>query len=366
MQDKIGKVVIIGLGLIGGSIGMALKRRGAVAEVVGLDKNNNTLGKALELEAVDKVEANADKAFKDAELIIFAVPIDAVKEILNKAVQHIPNGCLVTDAASVKSGAIEIFNKILKEDVAYIGGHPMAGSENCGIEAADPFLFENAIYVVTPTGNESKKDMDTISCYIEMLGAKQYIIEHERHDFLVAMISHMPHLVAASLNLAVANIEDSNEAFSLAAGGFRDTTRVASSHPQMWTGICSGNSKMLSKALDIFKSVISDFQGILENNEVEKLQKYFKNAKDIRDSIPNRPGLVPRIYELIVTIPDRPGEIGRIGTILGDKEVNISEIEILRVREGDGGTMRLAFSSDFTVNKAQKILEQCGYKARKR
>ena len=241
----------------------------------------------------------------------------------------------------------------------------MAGSERGGVEAADPFLFENAIYVLTPSQPDSQGGVETMKNFIKTIGAKPLLLDPTKHDFFVALISHMPHVVAAALNLTLAELDDSNEALALAAGGFRDTTRIASSHPEMWSSICSGNRAELAKVLSATKEVLNSFQQLLENGEEDKLRHSFEKAKLIRDSIPNRPGLLPRVFEIIVTLPDCPGEIGRIGTLLGAQGINISEIEILRVREGDGGTMRLAFSSEADEVKAQETLRATGYKVRK-
>ncbi|MBZ4688341.1 MAG: Prephenate dehydrogenase [Clostridiales bacterium] len=366
MNQKFKKVVIIGLGLIGGSIGLALKRRDFAREIVGIDKDSNILQKALELGAIDKAVDDASVDLRGAELMILAVHLDAIERVLKKVAPFIPKGCIVTDVTSVKEKAIEIIENMLPKDVYFIGGHPMAGSERGGIEAADPFLFENAIYVLTPGKNNSGGIVDTMKTFIKTLGAKPLILDPKRHDFLVALISHMPHIVAASLNLTVAELDRSNEALALAAGGFRDTTRIASSHPEMWSSICTGNSVELSRVLTAIRDVLARFQQLIEHGEQDQLKNCLEEAKRIRDSLPDRPGLLPRVFEIIVTLPDRPGEIGRIGTLLGDNGINISEIEILRVREGDGGTMRLAFSCEEDEVKAQKILQEAGYKARRR
>lgn len=366
MEEKFKKVAVAGLGLMGGSIGLALKRRQAAERIVGIDIDENAARTALELGAVDEIISDFKEGFQDTEILVLAVHLDAIEDVLVSLKPYLPPDCIVTDIASVKGRAIEVVKNLLPPEVVFIGGHPMTGSEDSGIENADTFLYENAIYVLTPSGDEPHDSLEKLKRFIDILGAKPLILDPGRHDFLVAMVSHMPHLVASTLNLAVSETESSDEAFALAAGGFRDTTRVASSHPEMWAGICVNNSFSLLKAISIFQDRLHRIESLIKEKNKELLKEELDKAKKARDSIPNRPGLLPRVYEIFVTLPDRPGEIGRIGTLLGDRDVNIAEIEILRVREGEGGTMRLAFNKEEGAIRGQKVLEEEGYRVRRR
>jgi prephenate dehydrogenase len=290
VDTRLKKVAIIGLGLIGGSIGLALKRRMADLEIVGTDIDGTTLKKAVELGAVDCAVSNVQEDLAGVQLVVLAVPLGSVNEAFSAIAPYLPEGCVITDVASVKCSAIKMIEGALPRGTYYIGGHPMAGSEKCGIEAADPFLLEDAVYVLTPRGGEPREVMDTLESFIKMLGARPFILEPERHDFLVAMISHMPYLAAVCLNLAVSKMDGSGEALILAAGGFRDITRVASSHPGMWSGICEGNREALLQVITVFQEELSRLQHLIDKGEWDCMQECLEKAKAVRDTIPDRTG----------------------------------------------------------------------------
>jgi len=287
MNIKLEKVIIIGLGVIGGSIGLALKRNNAAKEVVGMDTDEKTLQKALELGAIDRISCNIEKELCSTQLVILSTHLSAIDKVLHKIAPYLPKGCIVTDVTSVKCRAIKIIKDILPEGIHYVGGHPMAGSEKTGIEAAEPFLFQNAIYVLTPSGQEPQDVVDTLKFFVRMLDAKPILLEPERHDLLAAMVSHMPYLAATCLNLTVSRMDETGEAFALAASGFRDTTRIASSHPGMWADICTENREALLKVLTSFQEILSNLQHIIADKQRDVLLQNLEEAKNIRDEIPN-------------------------------------------------------------------------------
>lgn len=250
---------------------------------------------------------------------------------------------------------------ILPDEVWPVGGHPMAGSEINGINGADRYLFENAVYILTPPVHTPEQVMQTLCEVLTVTGARIKIMDAVTHDSLVASVSHIPHLAAVSLvNLTGAEPEK----LVLAAGGFRDTTRVASSSPEVWRGILSTNRTAVIAGLEQFIDGLEQLRDALQENQTDILLEHLQKARDIRKQIPHgQKGLMPSICDVICIVPDRPGVIGELGRILGRHDINIADIEILRVREGDGGTIRLGVPTLEDGQQAVKALQSEGIKA---
>ncbi|NLC11297.1 MAG: prephenate dehydrogenase/arogenate dehydrogenase family protein [Firmicutes bacterium] len=287
------QVVLLGCGLIGGSLARALKDKGVAGAVLGYDHNSKNLGKAVEMGVLDQALRREELVPEGTDLLIFATPVCATLQLLAQVADSIPPGCLVTDTGSTKKNVMEAFQKHLLPGMAFVGGHPMAGSEKSGIEAADPQIFQGAAYVLVEGTPSHPCALEKIKKMVRAIGAVPFMLEAEEHDRLVALISHLPHLAAVALTETVRKKGQDERVrlmlLSLAAGGFRDTTRVALGNPGMWKDICLTNSAHIKRALLQLKAEIEQIMYLLEDdagkNEGRNLLALFERARDFRSQI---------------------------------------------------------------------------------
>ena len=358
------RVSLIGTGLIGGSIGIALREKRLVKNVVGYDQNPGSLEAALKKGAVDSTAADLSTAVKGADLVILAVPVSSAIEVLTEILPFVEEGTVITDVGSTKSGIMARAESILPSTVVFIGGHPMAGSEESGIGGADPALLENAIYVLTPGSTCPGSAVEKLERMIRETGAQPLLIEPDLHDRVVASVSHLPHVAAAALARTVAGAEDMELIRTLAAGGFRDSTRIALSNPSLWRDICLSNRRALGRVISSFRENIAIIEKRLAENDGEAVEEFFREARDYRRNIPHRGrGILPELYEVIVLIKDTPGAIGQLAGLLGENGINIDAIEILHVRELAGGSLRLGFRNPDQRQQALELIKEKGYPA---
>ena len=297
-ESIFGQAVLIGTGLIGGSMGFALKNSGLVHKVLGYDLDTANLHRALELGAVDQALLKNELVPPGTDLLIFATPVRATLKILPELAGTVSSACLVTDTGSTKEAVMKAFRSNLPSSEAYVGGHPMAGSEDKGIEAADPALFKDAIYVLVEEKASFSWAYHKMRKLILKLGAKPLALDAQEHDRLVSLVSHLPHMVAVSLVEAVRKSgekEDMDKILALAAGGFRDTTRVALSNPVMWRDICLTNNDCIKQALLSFRLEIDLLLSALEDiddsgAEAEDLFSLLRRAKNFRSQVPPKKG----------------------------------------------------------------------------
>ncbi|MCK5306039.1 MAG: prephenate dehydrogenase/arogenate dehydrogenase family protein [Candidatus Omnitrophica bacterium] len=274
------KIAILGVGLIGGSIGLAVKKKGAAQEIRGLTTKRSTLAKALCRKAIDSGTLSLKKAVSGADLVIICTPVKMVSRIIKKILPYLKKGCLITDVASTKGEIVEEVEKILPSGVSFVGGHPMAGSERTGVEFARAGLFEGSVCIVTKSKRTTLNDLKKISAFWRKLGAKVKVLTPGRHDEIVARISHLPHLAAVAL---VNELNNGDTDF--VSSGFRDTTRISSSSAKIWRDICLSNRRCISLALDgyirrmkVIKKEIDDLNG-------PAISREFKKAKTARKMI---------------------------------------------------------------------------------
>ena len=359
------KVAIVGLGLIGGSLGMALKRVIKDIEIIGIDVNESIIEKSVELRAIDWGTCSLEEGVGSADVVFISATLSKTVNIVREMLPFLKSGAIISDTGSTKKKISQEINKLIEQrkDISYIGGHPMAGSEKSGITAADPYLFENAVYVILENSGPDELAVEKVVALVEKTGARILLLGAEEHDIMVASISHLPHLLAGVLVNTVGEIEKTyHDVFKLAAGGFRDVTRIADSQAELWRDIFFSNRESLIKVLDIYKEQIELMEELLKREEKERLTEQLNKARNLRTQVPKKvKGLLPALSEIVVTIPDKPGEIGRVANILGAKDINIIDIEILRVREGDGGTLRLGFTQEEERRKAVEVLNFFGY-----
>lgn len=364
MLKTIKKITIVGLGLIGGSFGLAVKRVRPGIEICGIDIDNDSLIKGKENGIVDWFTSNINEGVKDADLILLACSVNKLTNMAQKVIPAMKNGAILTDVGSVKGSIVSAIEKNLPEGKYYVPGHPMAGSEKKGVEGADAYLFENAAYILTPTPNTNNQALEIVKELIIEIGARPLIMGPKEHDLQVAAVSHLPHIVAASLVNSVGSLRDDfPKVLLLAAGGFRDTTRITSSQPEMWRDICLSNKEAILHTLTVFEQYFKELKKAVIDEDADYLLNTFSQAKRIREEVPaGIKGILPELFEIVVAVPDKPGMIGQLAKLLGENNINIIDIEILRVREGDGGTIRIGFLDKEAANAAVNILRLEGFK----
>lgn len=358
------KCGFIGLGLIGGSIARALKRSVPDVEIIAYDTNLETLLLAKE-EAIADVAAHAiDGSFAGCDYLFLCAPVQkndanlaAVKEVMKP-------DCLLTDVGSVKTAIHEAVEAAGLED-HFVGGHPMAGSERTGFANSRASLLENAYYILTPTASVPTGKVEGYRNLVEQIGAIPLVLDHQTHDYVTAAISHLPHVVAASL-VSLVQGHDSPDGIMkmVAAGGFKDITRIASSSAAMWQQICLSNAANISSLLSDYIEALTAFRRELDSHEGAALYDRFEGARLYRDSFTAASsGPIKRAYRINVDIDDRSGALARIASLLADHGLSIKNIGITHNRESDDGVLKVEFYEEASMTMAAGILTGEGYRA---
>ncbi|MCM3719321.1 prephenate dehydrogenase [Fictibacillus phosphorivorans] len=356
-------VLLIGVGLIGGSIALTIKKEHDVA-IAGYDVQAANCEKAVSLGVIDKVATDLQQEAAKADLIIIATPVEATLNIMDQLSSIRPAiKALVMDVGSTKKTIMEKAEKLAEQNIVFIGGHPMAGSHKTGVESARPHLLENAYYILTPSSIASASEIEEAKDWLKGTRAKFIVAEPDEHDFLTGIVSHFPHLIASSLvRLAQKHANENPLVQQLAAGGFRDITRIASSSPKMWSDIVSQNKDHLLTLLSDWKEEMEQVISYVEIGDPKQLFDYFHGAKLFRDGLPVRSkGAIQPFSDLYVDILDTTGALSKVTTLLAEFEISIINITILEVREDLNGVLRLSFQNDNDRDKAQKVLHQENY-----
>ncbi|GER85889.1 prephenate dehydrogenase [Dictyobacter vulcani] len=271
------RVAIIGLGLIGGSIGLALKKANAAEQVVGYDQGRGVSERACKIGAIDQEYASMTEAVNRAELVILATPVGVVRDILQSIAPVLTAGTVVTDVSSTKTQVVSWAEEFLPTTVSFVGGHPMAGKEVSGVEVADPELFKSCIYCLTPTARTCSTAISKVTSLVEILGAQLRFLEPAEHDGLVASVSHLPFLIAATLMNTVGEDSTWRDASVLASSGFRDTTRLAAGNPEMYRDICLTNSSSIVHWLDAYVSNLSTLRDQIAMHKSDLKEVFVKS-----------------------------------------------------------------------------------------
>jgi prephenate dehydrogenase len=367
LSPEFKRVAILGVGLIGGSLGMALCSRRLAGEVVGAGSSPENLQLAVELGAIHRYTASPADSVTGAEIVVIATPISATIPVLQEVLPYLDPGTVITDVGSTKAGIVLEAERAVGSSLSFVGGHPMAGSDLAGVRGADPYLFENAFYIITPTTSTPPQALAKVRRLAEGVGARVIEMEPERHDLAVAAVSHLPHLLAATLVNTVARLPGSEAMLPLAAGGFRDMTRIASSSAVMWRDIFATNKDQVIKVIRSFRSELDSFEDMVAAGDRGAIQDCLEQARMVRSTIPSRTkGYLPRLFEIVLTVPDRPGVIADFAGHLAEVGINICDLEILRVRDGEGGTIRVAFAAEEERDDALWVLREKGYTVRER
>ncbi|HEX3947895.1 MAG TPA: prephenate dehydrogenase [Acidimicrobiales bacterium] len=334
------RALLVGTGLIGGSVGLGLRARGW--QVTGDDADPTRAAAALAAGAVDRIGDDPT-----AELAFVATPAGAVAAVAGRLLADSAAGrrrpdLVVTDVAGVKAPVVAAV-----DHPRFVGGHPMAGSEQVGLDGADPDLFTGATWVLTPTANTDPEAFARLQAAVTSLGADVVALAPAEHDQLVAVVSHVPHLVAATLmNAATRGAEEHAALLRLAAGGFRDMTRVAAGHPGIWPDICAENAGAIVVALDQVLADLTAMRDRVADADREGLLEVLGRASTARRSLPARAARPERLAELRVPVPDREGVLAEITTLAGDLGINIYDIEIAHSAEGPRGVLLLVVDAD--------------------
>lgn len=279
------KVTLIGVGLLGGSLGLALKKRALANHVHGYVRRESSVAECLLCHAVDSASTDLEGSVRDADLIVFCTPLAQMAALAKSFSPHVQPGALITDVGSVKGQLVQELNPVFRQVQAeFIGSHPMAGSEKMGVSAARPDLFERAVCVVTPGPDSAPASIERIETLWRSVGGLPLRLAPDVHDEIVARSSHLPHVLAAHLASAVLDPKARAEQRQLCANGFRDSTRIASGSPEMWRDIVVMNRKHVARALGEFSASLTEFQAILERNDAAELENFFRKAKSLRDS----------------------------------------------------------------------------------
>lgn len=280
------KVAIIGVGLIGGSLALVLKRKGLAGEIVGIGRGLPNLEAAKRLGIVDSFTRDIGEGVKDADLVVVAVPVLKIADTIRQAAAHLKPGCIVTDVGSVKGAVITEVEAVVPEGVHFVPGHPIAGTEHSGAEAAFPELYINRKCILTPTPKTDAAALNAVRLAWEATGAKVVVMDAPLHDMILAAVSHLPHMIAYTLVNTVGDMEDSGiDALSYSAGGFRDFTRIASSSPEMWSDICAMNKEQILKTIEGFRTRLEGLRELIEKEDLLALKAEFGRAKNLRDSL---------------------------------------------------------------------------------
>lgn len=352
-------VGVFGMGLLGGSVALSLReRQGAV--VHAYDPDALALESALAMGACDVVHTSIGPWVGALSLGVLAAPVRALEGLAGQIAPHADPSSRWIDIGSVKGPVVDALEPLLPH---FVGTHPMAGRETPGVQNAYAGLLQSAVWVLTPTASTTAADLEAARQLVADLGAYPFELDPWLHDRLVARVSHVPFLVAAALNLWIDRDVDRERLLFLAAGGFRDLTRVASGSPTMSRDMVIENRQPVREALADLQRVISHLAETLEDPDA--LLGLAEEAKRTRDALPIvRRSLLPRAFDVVVAIPDRPMELANLLAVLGRDTINVRDVEVLKIRETGGEAIRVGFASDEEREAARRSLTGAGYRLR--
>ena len=351
-------VAILGTGLIGGSLGLALARAGGY-EVGGYDLDPAASQTALDRGALTKRFTSPSEAAAGADVVVIAGPISATGALMAAVAPHVRSGAVVTDVGSAKADVMALGEETFGS--AFLGGHPMAGSERHGIEAADALLFQDAAWILTPSARTPSQTYSAIAEIVTAVGAKPIGVEPALHDRLIARLSHVPQLAASAVVHMAAGAGDDASLLGLAGGGFRDVTRIAASNPEMWVAILKVNRQAVLDGLDNLDASLGDLRGMLEIGDWDGIGEFLSGARSARLELFAKPDHPAEPHTLSLLIPDRPGVLAEVTTAAGEIGANIEDLSIFHSTEGGRGRLDLVISGAPAAAALAERLETLGY-----
>ncbi|MBQ2744673.1 MAG: prephenate dehydrogenase [Lachnospiraceae bacterium] len=352
----------IGLGLIGASIAKSLRRVFAECTITAYNRSESARIMAFKDGVANYVTDKIDDTFKDCDYIFLCTPVEYNCEYLKLLKDIIKPNCIVTDVGSVKTNIHEAV-KTLNMEANFIGGHPMAGSEKTGYENATDRLVENAFYPITPTPLTNPDKLNEYKAIVESIGAIPVVMNYAEHDYTVAGISHLPHIIASEL-VNLVKSSDSEKGFMklLAAGGFKDITRIASSSPEMWEQICMTNTDNLIKLLDDYINMLNEVKVRLQGKDNSFINNMFAESRQYRNQFSkNTTSSILKSYRLYVDIADEIGTLSNVIRILSDNGINIKNLRIENNRENEDGVLSITFVDNTSLETAAGLFKANGY-----
>lgn len=356
-------VAIIGLGLIGGSLALALRRSGRDIHITGFDRSYATADEAYRRGIIDTIAPSARAACEKADYIIFATPVNTTIALMEEASEWaFKENVILSDTGSTKSPIMQAAERLQEKGLTFIGGHPMAGSHKSGIAAAKDHLFENAYYVLTPCQHAEEEHIKKLTELLAPSKGKIVLLDAAEHDRMTAIVSHFPHIIASSLVGRLAD-QEKEQPFvkNLAAGGFRDLTRIASADPTMWRDITIQNREELLGQLDGWLQEMQAIRSMIVENNPARIYDFFSDAKEFRDRLPSTSqgavqGALYMTFDLHIDVPDHPGVISEITKILADEQISITNIRIVETRTDVYGILVVSFQTADDRKAARTIL----------
>lgn len=356
------KLGFIGLGLIGGSIAKAAKQYYPDCEIVAYDKNKESLALATQESVIDVAATTIDGNFHQCSYIFLCAPVSCNTAYLKQLRAYMHDGCILTDVGSVKGNIHEEVER-LGIGKYFIGGHPMAGSEKSGYANSKAMLIENAFYVLTPSPEVSRENVQQYRDFVESLRAIPLVLNEKEHDYVTGTISHLPHIIASSLVNFVRDTDTKDELMKqLAAGGFKDITRIASSSPAMWQNICLKNKDNISAILGKYIETLEQVKSMVDSSDEQGIYQWFENSRNYRNALPgSSAGPIKKAFAVYCDIIDEAGGIAAIATILAAGGLNIKNIGIVNNREFEEGVLRIEFYDETSSKKAVELLQKYRY-----
>jgi len=370
MQNK--KITIIGLGLIGGSLARALKHRMSFSDITAINRRSEPLAQAIKDGVITRGFNELNDYVFDSDIIFICTPVKRTMLNIDSLLGRVKPDCIITDVGSTKGEIIEYVNS-LSSPPCFIGGHPMAGTEMSGYVSSFEHLFENAFYILSSCKSTTPQAIDTMLEIVNVIGGIPILLDAYEHDKITASISHLPHIIASTLvNMVKCSDTPDGKMQMLAAGGFKDITRIASSSPEMWENIFLSNKNQISVILDDFMELLNKFKNDIDTENTDSIIDFLQSAKNYRDSfsvakagVKSVSGLIRPTFEIIVDVVDKPGIIGEIASILGTNGVNIKNINVSNSRENEQGCLTISLSDSQSSSMAFDLLLSKGYKVYK-
>lgn len=352
----------VGLGLIGGSIARAIRNKEPDSTIIAYTPHRETVDTAHAEGVVDKPLYEIGEEFRSCDYIFLCAPVEINNENLEKLVPYLSEKTTITDIGSVKNSIHEVVKRLGLED-RFIGGHPMAGTERIGFNNSKSEILKNAYYILTKTDSTQEERLSRYYELVRMIGAIPLVVPFAQHDYITAAISHVPHVISASLvNLVHDNDSEDELMKTIAAGGFKDITRISSSSPVMWQQICMTNSGNVSKLLSKYIDSLCDIKKAIDDHDKDRLFEFFSSARSYRESfIETSSGPIRTSYVVRVEIDDQPGRLAKVATLLSDNDINIKNIGIVHNREYERGTLRIELHDREGLDRATELLRDNSY-----
>ena len=354
----------IGLGLIGGSLARCIKKRYSDSRIYAYTRSPQTLTLAMDEGIIDDALAGPDDPLiSSCDMIFLCAPVESNMESLRLLAPYVSPSCLITDVGSVKTG-IHQTARSLGLTAQFIGGHPMTGSEKSGLAASNDHLFENAYYFLTPEKDVPPEWVQEYHDLVYSFLAIPLVISCEKHDLITAAVSHLPHVIAAALVNTVHQMDDPAEHMKMiAAGGFKDITRIASSSPDMWEQICVTNNENISLVMDTFISLLLDARKEMNAHNGKAIHRMFSESREYRDSFSDLSagGMIKPVYRIYCDVIDEAGAIATIATLLAVSQISIKNIGIIHNREFEEGALRIDFYDHESAAAAASIIRHHRY-----